>query len=68
MGTENINTPADYEKAISEIDKLMKMGEQNLTGEEMDMLDKMAALVEAYEQHNKMTPAPMRQYAATVAT
>lgn len=48
----------DYEKAISEIEKLMKKGEKNLTGEEMEMLDKIAELVETYEEHNKMTPVP----------
>jgi len=48
----------DYEKATSQIETLMKKGEENLTGEEMLMLDKMAELAEAYEEHNKMTPIP----------
>ena len=53
---KHISNSVEYEKAINEIDKLMKKGEQNLTREEIEILDKIAELVEAYENHNGMTP------------
>jgi HTH-type transcriptional regulator / antitoxin HigA len=54
----HISSPVDYEKAIGEIDRLMRRGEQNLTSEEMESLDKIAELVEEYEDRNGMAPVP----------
>ena len=48
----------DYENALGEVAKLMNKGEKNLTGEEMQMLGKIAGLVEEYEDHNNMVPVP----------
>lgn len=56
--TSPIHNVADYEQAMSEIDKLMRKGEQNLTGEELEMLDKIAEIVEEYEDRNGMAPIP----------
>ncbi len=42
--------------AIGEVEMLMKKGERKLTTEEMEALDKMTDLIEAYEEQNKMTP------------
>ena len=54
----------DYTKAINEVEKLMKRGEQNLTADEMEMLDKISEKVEAYEEHHKMTPVPISKQLA----
>jgi HTH-type transcriptional regulator / antitoxin HigA len=54
----HIVTAREYKLAINSIEKLMKKGEQNLTKKEVELLNKSAGEVEAYEEHNKMTPVP----------
>ena len=39
----------------------MKKGEQNLTSEELEMLENKSEMAEIYEAHHKMTPVPMSQ-------
>ena len=58
INISKINTPKIYTDAISEIDMLMRKGEKNLTGEELEMLDTMAELVEDYEEQNGLVPIP----------
>ncbi len=52
----HINTPEDYDNAISEIDNLMKRGEENLAKEEIEKLGTLAELIEEYEDFKGMAP------------
>ena len=49
---------AEYLKMTAEVELLMKKGEENLTKKEIAMLCEMAALIEAYEEEQKMNPVP----------
>lgn len=48
--------PDDYEKALSVLEELMKKGEANVTDEENEIIGRIAAMAEEYEDKKGLGP------------
>lgn len=55
---KTLRTETEYEKALSELDSLMKKGEDNISHEEADLIELLALSIQAYEKIYHPFPMP----------
>ena len=53
-----IKTETEYQKALTEIDTLLKVGDDRLTEKQLDNLELLSTLVEMYENEHFPIPLP----------
>ena len=55
---KNLKTEKDYQKALSELDNLMKKGEEKITDSESEKIESLALSIQAYEKIYYPFPMP----------
>jgi len=54
-----IKDEREYDRLVAEVGRLMERGEEELTAEEVSLLEMMAILIEAYDRkHYPLAPSP----------
>lgn len=55
---KTLRTETEYEKALSELNSLMKKGEANISDKEADLIESLALSIQAYEKLYHPFPMP----------
>ena len=55
---KNLKTEKDYQKALSELDILMKIGEEKITDSQSEKIESLALSIQAYEKVYYPFPMP----------